>query len=120
MERERLRNLTCFRCIHRGLAETPPKRCICEITKRWGDVSRGYYCTKFERVETASDTRLYDGYMRRNLQVEDYRTKRQWEDVGREINKDAKGVEMRANGTYRNVYVYYLPEETHEKSTEND
>lgn len=118
-EKEKLRTLTCFRCSHRGASDGTAKRCFCEVTKRWGDVVRGYYCAKFERLEKSSCDLEFDGFPRRNLQLEDYRTARQWEEAGRGVNQDAKGRRMYANGSSSRTFVYYLPEETHECSDDD-
>ena len=118
-EKEKLRTLTCFRCAHRGSSDGTAKRCFCEVTKRWGDVVRGYYCAKFERLEKSSCDLELDGFPRRNLLLEDYRTAKQWEDVGRVVNQGAKGRRMYANGSSRRTFVYFLPEETPALSDEN-
>lgn len=108
------RTLTCFRCVHRGLTTASAKRCYCELTKRVGNIERGYYCDKFERQETQSCDIEFNGFARRNLQLEDYRTAKQWTDAGRAVNEGAEGRRMYANGTSSKTFVYYLPEETHE------
>ena len=118
-DKEKLRTMTCFRCAHRGIMDGTDKRCFCEVTKRWGDVVRGYYCAKFERLEKSSCDLEFDGFPRRNLQLEDYRTAKQWEDVGRGVNQDAKGRRMYANGSSSRTFVYYLSEETHVLSDED-
>ena len=116
-----LRTATCFQCQH--LADTQdkdghhgqkPYKSLCEVTKRWGKLARGKYCDKFEYRQWHNAT-ADDGTPIRNRQPEDYRTKRQWEEVGRKIKDGASGTEMYATrNNMKTKYTYYLPDETEE------
>lgn len=109
------RGHSCWSCKHCGVSEIgsqgKPKRVKCEITKRMGKLSRGYYCQHFEyrqRPKELGD----DGIPIKNRQPLDYRTERQWESEGRRIREGETGVIMHSSRLSLKVYEYYLIEQT--------
>ena len=114
-----IRSLTCNRCSHQyettGDSRDIAITCRCDITGRKGSVSRGMFCLQFEdRIKNSFDEEV-NGFKVRSKQVEDYRTRNQWERAGYAVKKGAIGTEMYAvllaaeNNGRR--YIYYLPEE---------
>lgn len=116
-----LRTVNCTRCEHckdwltRLEGHKIDKR-LCEITKRYGSVALGRYCKLFEDIRKTSNLTEYNGFLVRKYQVEDYRTRKQWEKAGYQLKSDAVGKEMYAqigaalaNSQHR--YIYYLPHE---------
>lgn len=109
------RGHSCWSCEHCGKAERGsmgrPKRAKCDITKRMGKLSRGYYCQRFEykqREKALGD----DGLPIKNRQPLDYRTAKQWESEGRKIKSGETGVLMHSSRLSMKVYEYYLIEQT--------
>lgn len=109
------RGHSCWSCQHCGESERGsqgrPKRVKCEITKRMGKLSRGYYCQHFEYMQRSGGLGD-DGIPIKNRQPLDYRTERQWESEGRRIREGETGVIMHSSRLSLKVYEYYLIEQT--------
>ena len=109
------RGHSCWSCQHCGESERGsqgrPKRVKCEITKRMGKLSRGYYCQHFEYMQRSGELGD-DGIPIKNRQPLDYRTERQWESEGRRIREGETGVIMHSSRLSLKVYEYYLIEQT--------
>lgn len=118
---EKLRSMTCWQCIHmkdtkdaNGNHSNKPTSCLCEVTKRWGKLTRGNYCERFEYRQWHNST-ADDGIPIKNRQPLDYRTERQWLDCRRKLKAGAIGKEMYASrNNMKNTYTYYLIDETEE------
>lgn len=107
-----LRRSTCNQCSHGRPVGGDYKIAYCEKTKRKGWASRACYCQKFERRFQTSSNQVSDlGFKYRSKQVEDYRTRRQWEEIGYIVKEGEKGHEMHASMMSNKTFVYYLPEE---------
>lgn len=118
MNQEILRGFTCWQCKNmgetKGKSIGSPSKCQCNITKHWGSLERGYYCEKFEYKQWHNAV-APDGVLIKNRQSGDFRTEKQWEDAGRKIKPDAKGIEMYASRhNMKKAYKYYLIDETEE------
>ena len=109
------RGHSCWSCQHCGESERGsqgrPKRVKCEITKRMGKLSRGYYCQHFKYMQRSGELGD-DGIPIKNRQPLDYRTERQWESEGRRIREGETGVIMHSSRLSLKVYEYYLIEQT--------
>lgn len=115
-----IRSVTCNHCSHKYDSETKPNgiptTCRCRITGRKGSVERGKYCLQFVNRLSETETQIeFNGFKVRSKQVEDYRTKNQWEKAGYRVKQNAIGTEMypvmlaaQRNGRR---YTYYLPNE---------
>lgn len=117
-ERPILRSMTCWQCKHlkdvKGERVGFPEKSLCDITRHWGLLQRGNYCEHFEYRQWHNAV-AEDGTPIKNRQGKDYRTERQWENVGRRIKPDAVGAEMYANRhNMTTKYKYYLIEDTEE------
>lgn len=115
---QKLRNNSCWQCKHCLKGDGDPvtgrhKRRLCDITKRWGKLDNGQYCLRYEYRQLPNVV-ADDGIPVRNRLPEDYRTRKQWEDVGRRVKADAIGVEMHANRHSKKTYIYFLEEDTEE------
>lgn len=112
-----LRSLTCWSCEHCGEAERGsegrPRRVRCWITKRMGQLSRGYYCQRFEYKQRSKETGD-DGIPIKNRQPLDYRTRKQWEAEGRRIRAGETGRMMHASRMSLKVFEYFLIDQTEE------
>ena len=118
MNQEILRGFTCWQCKNMGKTEGKrlgsPSKCQCQITRRMGSFERGYYCKKFEYKQWHNAV-APDGVLIKNRQSGDFRTEKQWEDAGRKIKPDAKGMEMYASRhNMKKTYKYYWIDETEE------
>lgn len=106
-----IQNFSCYTCKHciDTKSNTPgyPIKGLCEITKRWGKLSRGMYCSNFIYKQLPNSIGT-DGKAIRNKQPLDYRTAKQWAECGRKIKPGAKGVEMHANSHSLKTFIYYL------------
>lgn len=120
MYKETLRQFTCWNCAAKGETENSGRylqhvdKCYCKTTKRWGQLARGYYCEHFEfklPVNANGDT-TKNGYLIKNQQPLDYRTRNQWFAEGRRVKDGVEGVLMYSTKQYNNMYLYYLIEET--------
>lgn len=113
MEKEILRKLTCRSCVYSGHPDNPyrPKKCHCSKTKRIGNLTRGYYCEKFEFKQLDKLT-ADDKLPIKNRFPQDYRTANQWAEVGRVIKSGEIGIDMHPNRTTLRVYTYFLIEQT--------
>lgn len=115
-----LRQESCWRCKFGRSGETEcagPGRIIkvrCEKTHRMGSIKRACYCPMFESVYEAKLFYGEDGIPIRNRTSLDYRTERQWNEVGRIIKKGAKGLDMHVNLMGLKTFRYFLIEETEE------
>jgi len=118
---EQLRTVKCYKCIHckdeKGMRKMSFTDSLCAISGRWGSQKRAYWCLDFEGHSSGSDTTEYHGHRIRNRQVEDWRTKNQWEEAGYFVKfgeqptlmfKDARSAE---ENNERGLYGYYLPEQ---------
>lgn len=111
-----LRQTTCNQCLHGMAKGVNYNRTYCRKTKREGNATRACYCEKFEsRLKRSGEEVSAQGFKYRSKQVEDYRTKRQWEDVGYRVKEGVKGHEMHPSMLSSKTYIYFLPEEV-EKS----
>ena len=77
----------------------------CEITKRMGKLSRGYYCQHFEYMQRSGELGD-DGIPIKNRQPLEYRTERQWESGGRRISEGETGGSRHASGRSLKVREY--------------
>ena len=114
-----LRQLRCYQCTHcigsKEMKRGQFQKRLCDITNKWGNMEMAFYCTEFDNKREESSSYEYNGYRVKKDQIEDYRTKNQWEDAGYKIREGASGVEMYAtrmaamhNGKR---FIYYLPED---------
>jgi hypothetical protein len=107
-----LRQSTCNQCSYGQAIGGDYKIAYCKKTKRKGKASRACYCEKFEGRLKTSDNRVSDlGFMYRSKQVEDYRTRLQWEDAGYRVKDGIQGHEMHASMMSSKTYIYFLPDE---------
>lgn len=110
-----LHSNTCYSCLHciRTQSDKPgyPSKGLCEITKRWGSLSRGTECNRYEYKQLNNPIGT-DGIQIKNKQPLDYRTAKQWLDDNRKVKPEAKGVEMHATSHSMKTYTYYLIEDT--------
>ena len=82
-ERTFLRQSSCHQCLHGHPRGRDYSNAYCDKTKREGKASRACYCDNFDRrLKESSDAVSEMGFMYRSKRVEDYRTRRQWEDAG--------------------------------------
>lgn len=115
------RAMTCWQCKYVGLTKArdenkvgSPDKNLCEITRRWGSLKRGYTCERFE-YRQLDKSKAEDGIEIKNRQPLDYRTERQWMESGRKLKDGAIGKEMYASRKNMKMkYRYYLVEETEE------
>lgn len=113
-----LRQESCWRCSfgHGGTTECESPggiiKVLCDKTHRMVSTKRACYCQMFAPLYPAELHYGKDGIPIRNRTSLDYRTERQWNDVGRQLKENAKGLEMHANGMAIRTYRYYLNEET--------
>ena len=114
-----LRIIPCYHCVH-CVEEKDMKRGRftkrkCDLTNRWGSMNKAYFCNKFEDRRSESSTYEYNGHRVRKDQIEDYRTERQWAEVGYCVKEDAVGYEMYATrmaGMHNGpTFIYYLPDQ---------
>ena len=70
-------------------------------------MSKGRFCTRYEYRELPGAIGE-NGIPVRNRLPDDYRTRKQWEAVGRKVKASAAGVEMYANRHSTRTYRYYL------------
>lgn len=109
-----LRSNTCWQCKHCEKTDYfKPKKRFCGVTRRWGNIIKGNWCKKWEYRQLPNPI-ASDGLPIKNRQPLDYRTAEMWNEVGRCIKPDAKGVEMHANRQSMKTYIYYLIEDTYE------
>lgn len=107
-----LRQSTCNQCSHGRAAPFDYGTAYCKKTGRKGKASRACYCEMFERRLKESSDEVSDlGFKYRSKQVEDYRTRRQWEDAGYQVKDGIQGHEMHARMGDRKTFVYFLPDE---------
>ena len=112
MNEDFLRQSTCNQCSHGRPVGIDYRITYCEKTKRKGKASRACYCEKFERRLKESCDRVSDlGFKYRSKQVEDYRTRRQWEDAGYKVKDGIQGHEMHAVSGSSKTFIYFLPDE---------
>lgn len=118
---EHLRTVKCYQCIHckdeKDMRKMAFMKSLCAISGRWGSQKRAFWCLDFEGKNLKSDTNNYHGHRIRNRQVEDWRTKNQWEEAGyfvkfgeqpTQMFKDARSAEK---NNERGLFEYYLPEQ---------
>ena len=106
------RQSTCNQCKYGRPMGVDYHRVFCVKTNRAGAASRACYCDMFEhRLEGSSSELSPQGFKYRSKQIEDYRTQRQWADVGYKPKSDEKGHEMHASMLSTKTYTYYLPDE---------
>lgn len=112
MDKEFLRQSTCNQCIHGTAKGINYKKSHCEITKREGNAERACYCAKFvSRLDGSSSLVSPQGFPYRSRQIEDYRTRRQWEEAGYKVKIGEEGHKMHSSMNSSKTFVYYLPEE---------
>lgn len=106
---------SCYSCLHciDTRSEKPgyPNKGLCEVTKRWGKLSRGTECERYEYRQRPNPIGS-DGIPIKNKQPLDYRTAIQWLEDNRKVKPGAKGVIMHANSHSMRTYTYYLIEDT--------
>lgn len=113
-----LRQESCWRCAYGHSGETEGKiaglieRVRCDITHRMGSIDRACYCDKFKPRFAAELYYGEDGIPIRNRTSLDYRTERQWNEVGRRLKDDAVGLDMHSTVMGRKTFRYYLIDET--------
>ena len=118
-----LRHLQCWHCVHcadKSMENPlhPSKKSLCGITNRWGSMERAFFCMEYDDGRSASDTTEYHGYRIKNRQVEDWRTRNQWEAAGYYIKPGEQPTMMwknfmcaEKNYTRSGLFGYYLPEQ---------
>ena len=112
MKKEFLRQSTCNQCLHGRPRGIDYQKSFCEKTGREGSVERACCCEKFERRLNSSSSILSpQGFKYRSKQIEDYRTRRQWEDAGYKVRDGEVGYEMHASMMSGKTFLYYLPEQ---------
>lgn len=78
-------------------------------------MNSAFCCTMFEDKRQESSDDEVNGYRIRKDQIEDYRTKNQWEAAGFCVKPNAQGRKMYATRMAAmhegRVYTYYLPEQ---------
>ena len=110
------RTNSCWQCVYciKGDGDCITgrhKKRLCQITQRWGSLKNGQYCLRYE-YRQLSNIFADDGVPVRNRLPEDYRTRKQWEEVGRKVKSTAHGIVMHANRHSKRTYVYFLEEDT--------
>lgn len=122
-----LRHLQCWHCNHckdkDGMKGADIfTKALCDINGRWGSMTRAFFCLDFEDERKQSDTTEYHGYRIKNRQVEDWRTRRQWEDAGFYVKPGEQPTMMFKNflsaekNLQSGLIEYYLPDQVVQKS----
>ncbi len=122
-----LRHLQCWHCNHCRDKEAMSggdsfSKSLCGIDGKWGSMTRAFFCQDFENESLQSETREYHGYRIKNRQVEDWRTRRQWEDAGFYVKPGEQPTMMFKNflsaekNLQSGLIGYYLPDQVVQKS----
>ena len=94
---------------------------LCGVDATWGSMTRAFFCLDFEDGSLQSDTTEYHGHRIKNRQVEDWRTRRQWEDAGFYVKPGEQPTMMFKNflSAEKNLRSglcgYYLPDQVKHK-----
>lgn len=112
---KQLRHLQCWHCSHCMASNASKSQC--ELTGRWGNMERAFFCLDFDNKRAVSNTTEFHGYKVKNRQIEDWRTKNQWLEAGYYVKKGEQPTMMfkdflSAEHNYKNgLFGYYLPEQ---------
>ena len=114
---EPLRHLQCWHCSH--CMASNARKSQCELTGRWGNTERAFFCLDFGNKRAVSNTTEFHGYKVKNRQTEDWRTENQWQEMGYQIKPGEKPTKMWKNAIVAEhniqrggLFEYYLPEQT--------
>lgn len=110
-DRPFLREDTCARCIHSTDYDSRLYMSTCTRSGRRGQTERGHYCVKFEN-RNPPELYYMHGIPVRSKTSLDYRTKSQWQRIGRKVKKGAKGIQMYPMIGAMGTTTYYLIEQT--------